>query len=437
MREPIDVDLLTRVEGEGSIHLRFGADGLDAVEFRIGEAPRMFEALLVGRSMHEVPDIVARICGICPVAHQVTACLALEAGAEVEVPEATRRLRDLLYLGEWISSHALHLFLLEVPDHLGVPDVFHLARDNPRLVEDGFALKKLGDALAAAVGGRAVHPVNVRPGGFFTHPDRAGLCDLVPRLEEGLERMERHLDALVAHPLPELSRPLPHVAVRGASGYPLSEGWITSTGGSSIPASGFSGHFAEHQVPGSNALHCRLDGQVYATGPLARLLLGFDRLLPRARSAARRMGFTPNDRLALPFWTGRARAVEILHALEAAQAAIEAGIPTPAAPSAPWPPGRPGSGAAATEAPRGMLVHRYTWDDAGRILTARIVPPTSQNLGAIEADLRALGPRLLAGDRDAAVHLAERAVRNHDPCISCATHLVTVDWGEARPARAR
>ena len=131
MREPIDVDLLTRVEGEGSIHLRFGADGLDAVEFRIGEAPRMFEALLVGRSMHEVPDIVARICGICPVAHQVTACLALEAGAEVEVPEATRRLRDLLYLGEWISSHALHLFLLEVPDHLGVPDVFHLARDNP------------------------------------------------------------------------------------------------------------------------------------------------------------------------------------------------------------------------------------------------------------------------------------------------------------------
>ncbi|MEO1091273.1 MAG: nickel-dependent hydrogenase large subunit, partial [Pseudomonadota bacterium] len=174
----IKVDALARVEGEGALYLRMRNGEVEDVRLSIYEPPRFFEALLRGRHFTEAPDITARICGICPVAYQMSAVGAMEAAAGVEVSAVIRDLRRLLYCGEWLQSHALHVFLLHAPDFLGMDDGFAMARDHPALLQRGLRLKKVGTDLIERVGGRAVHPVNVRVGGFHASPSRQSLLDL-------------------------------------------------------------------------------------------------------------------------------------------------------------------------------------------------------------------------------------------------------------------
>ena len=421
------VGTLARVEGEGAMHIEFRDGVVTDVQLRIYEPPRFYEAFLRGRAHTEPPDITARICGICPVAYQMSSCWAIEDACGVTVTDEIRLLRRLLYCGEWIESHALHVFLLHAPDFLGYDGAIEMAADHPDIVERGLRMKKAGNDLMDTVGGRSVHPINVRVGGFYRMPSRQELRALRPRLERARDEALQTVQLVAGFDFPEMEQPYEYLALRAEEGYPIETGSVVTSSGGAFAVHEFTDHIAEFHVAHSNALHARLDGaqEPYAVGPLARYSLNFDRLSPVARDAATDAGLEPICRN--PFRSIIVRAVELVEAYTEALRIID-GWTDGAAPSVAVPP-RSGEGFGASEAPRGVLFHRYVIDDAGIIEDAQIVPPTSQNQRCVEASLRTMVLAWSDLDDHALLHRCEQAIRNYDPCISCATHFLdlTVD----------
>jgi len=415
------VDYLARVEGEGALHVRVRRGQVVEVQLRIFEPPRFFEAFLRGRSYLEAPDITARICGICPVAYQMSAVHAIEDAFRVRVEGPLRALRRLIYCGEWVESHALHVFLLHAPDFLGYQDAIQMSRDHPGVVERGLQLKRIGNEVVSLLGGREIHPVNVRVGGFYRLPSRGELMGLAGRLERARELALEAVRWAASLPFPDFEEDYVFVALRHPEEYPMNEGRIVASTGLDIPVQEYEAYFQEEQVPHANALHSLLKGVgPYMVGPLARFNLNFDRLSPLAREAAREVGLTPPCRN--PFRSIVVRCLEILHACDEALGIIRDYSP-PESPYVEVIP-REGEGYGCTEAPRGILYHRYRFAPDGTILEAKIVPPTAQNQRRMEEDLwRFIPPRLGLPHPDLTWQ-CEQLIRNYDPCISCATHFL-------------
>jgi len=417
----LHVPVLARVEGEASMHVVVYDGRVSEVELRIFEPPRFFEALLRGRAFTEPPDITARICGICPVAYQMSACQAIEDACGASVPQPLQDLRRLLYCGEWIESHALHIYLLHAPDFLGYESAIDLARDRRDLVERGLRLKKAGNAILAVLGGRSIHPVNVRVGGFFRLPTATELRGLRATLAGALQDALATVELVAGFDFPDFSHDFEYLALRPAQGYPIEAGQVVTSGGLAFPAAEFDAHVTEEQVRHSHALHARLHGtDPYLTGPLARYAVNSAALSPLAAQAARDAGLGSVCRN--PFRSIIVRAVEVTYACEEALRIIDSWEGA-AAPSVAVKP-RAGTGYGATEAPRGLLYHRYQLDADGTITDARIVPPTSQNQISIEHDLRAFVQPRLGLPAGELTRQCEQAIRNYDPCISCATHFL-------------
>ena len=421
------VGTLARVEGEGAMHIEYRDGVVTDVQLRIYEPPRFYEAFLRGRSFTEPPDITARICGICPVAYQMSSCWAIEDACGIEVTEEIQLMRRLLYCGEWIESHALHIFLLHAPDFLGYDGAIEMAADYPEVVERGLRMKKAGNDLMDTVGGRSVHPVNVRVGGFYRMPTRLELRALRSRLERARDEAIETVRLVAGFDFPDMEQPYEYLSLRAERGYPIESGSVVTSSGGAFAVQDFTKHIQEFHVAHSNALHASLDDSPdpYVVGPLARYSLNSDRLSPVARDAAREAGLGPTCRN--PFRSIVVRAVELVEAYTEALRIIDAWIDG-ASPSVPVPP-RAGEGFGASEAPRGVLFHRYVLDDAGIIRDAQIVPPTSQNQPSVEADLRTMVEAWSDLDDHALLHRCEQTIRNYDPCISCATHFLdlTVD----------
>ncbi|MGZ3642188.1 MAG: Ni/Fe hydrogenase subunit alpha [Candidatus Limnocylindrales bacterium] len=424
-----EVEELTRVEGEGSLRLRMrGSEVLEA-RLSIFEAPRYFEQIVLGRTPDEVIDIVARICGICPVAYQMSAVHAFEDLYEVEVDPEVRRLRRLFYCGEWLESHALHVYLLHAPDFLGYDSAVALARDFRPLVERGLRLRRAGDSIIAAIGGRPIHPVSVRVGGFSRAPRRSELAALRPLLEQALEDAVATVRWAATFETPAMTRVARLVALQHPDEYPFNDGRIVSSDGLDLAPSAWRGAFSEYQVEGSNALYARAtDGSAYLLGPSARVTLAAEQLHPLARHELERTGLAGEIERNI-FRSIVARGIELVHAAAEALDIVD-GYHVPTESCAPWK-ARPGVAAWATEAPRGLLFHRYELDERGRIAAAQIVPPTSQNQAAIEADLRVFAPAVLRLSHVEAQRQLEQLVRSYDPCISCATHFLDLSVEEA------
>ncbi len=420
----IRTDYLARVEGEGAMYVRLDGREVAEVKLRIYEPPRFFEALLRGRSFTEAPDITARICGICPVAYQMSAVRAMEDACGVAIDSGPLRdLRRLLYCGEWMESHSLHVYMLHAPDFLGYTGAVEMARDHREIVEQGLQMKKAGNALMALVGGREIHPINVRVGGFYRAPTRVQLRSLTEELQRARETALATVRWAASLPFPDVRCEPELVALSEPGAYPIDLGRIVSDEGLDLPTAEFDAHFLEEHVEHSNALHARIrERGAYLTGPLARYALSSQELRPLARQAAREAGLGPVCRN--PFQSIVVRAVELVQASDEALAIIDR-YEEPDAPAVEVIPRR-ATGHGATEAPRGMLYHRYEIDDDGTILDARIVPPTSQNQLAIEDDLRAVVEREMDLPDERLSLLCEQAIRNHDPCISCATHFLTL-----------
>jgi coenzyme F420-reducing hydrogenase alpha subunit len=420
----IKVDALARVEGEGAIFVKARGNKVEEVRLRIYEPPRFFEAFLRGRAFSEAPDLTARICGICPVAYMMSAIHAMEDALGVRVEEPVRSLRRLLYCGEWIESHSLHIYLLHAPDFLGYEDAIRMAKDHPEEVTRGLELKKTGNDLLRLLGGREIHPINVRVGGFYRLPRPSEFEALVERLKRARDQALETVQWVSTFDFPDFEHDYEFVALRHPSEYPFNEGRIVSNKGLDVSVREYEDHFAEEHVPHSTALHSALKGRgAYFVGPMARYALNQERLSPLARQAAREAGLGPDCRN--PFRSIVVRAVETLFACEEALRIIGSYEPSgpPAVPLAP----HAGVGHGCTEAPRGILYHRYRLDPAGAILEAKIVPPTSQNQKAIEEDMRRFVESRLSLSNERLRWQCEQAVRNYDPCISCATHFLKLE----------
>ena len=421
----LDRGPLARVEGEGSLRVAVRDGIVTDVALDIFEPPRFFEALLRGRRAEEAPDITARICGICPVAYQMSACAAIEDAYGVVVDERITALRRLLYCGEWIQSHALHVYLLHAPDFLGCADAVELAERDRGAVERGLALKRTGNLLMEAVGGRAVHPVNVRLGGFYRAPHPDALRALLDPLRRARDAAVDTVAWVAGFDVPDVEGDYRFVALGGAGHYPIEAGRVVSSDGLDTTPAGLAELVEEEHVARSTALHARIDGRPYLTGPLARFALNASLLPEPARAAAAAAGLEAPCRN--PFRSIVVRAVELVFACHEAIRLIEDYAP-PSPPSvAVVDEGRAVSGSGATEAPRGLLLHHYEVAADGTIAMARIVPPTSQNQLTIEDDLRRVVADGLELDDEALGLRCEQAVRNHDPCISCAAHFLHLE----------
>jgi sulfhydrogenase subunit alpha len=420
----IRVPVLTRVEGEGALDLRIDDGAITQLRLRIFEPPRFFEKFLEGRHYSEIPDMVARICGICPVAYQVTAAQALETLYNVELSPWARAMRRVFYCGEWIQSHSLHIHLLAAPDFFGCASAIELAKIAPDEVRRGLRLQALGNSLMDLFGARSVHPVGVCIGGFHGAPSEARIREIREQIAAALPDAEALIRWAAAIPVPHHDQVFVSVAVRDPHDYAIERGGIVASDGLAIGPDAWDAHFAERQVPHSTALYAAYHGQPYLVGPLARLNLNHDRLPPRVRA------LLAGTDLALPsrnvFHSLVARAVEILLALTEAHRLLE----NYRVPDSPWVPVTPRAGVAqgCTEAPRGLLWHRYEMDAEGCVVSARIVPPTSQNQARIEEDLRLSLTNFGLDQPDDALRLhCEKVIRNYDPCISCATHFLTLN----------
>jgi sulfhydrogenase subunit alpha len=417
----IKVDYLARVEGEGALLVKIKNGAVTDVNFRIFEPPRFFEAFLRGRDFREAPDLTSRICGICPIAYQMSAVHAMEDACRVKVGGQLRALRRLVYCGEWMESHTLHIYLLHAPDFLGYESAIHMAGDFAPIIQRGLQLKKAGNEIVSTLGGRAVHPINVRVGGFHRVPTKQELAPLAERLKWARDAALETVRWVATMPFPDFEQDYEFVALRHAEEYPFNEGRIVSNRGLDIAAGEFDEHVTEEQVAHSNALHATLNGRgAYFLGPMARYSLNFDRLSAPAQNAAREAGLGPT--CTNPFKSIIVRSVEVLWACDEALRIIE-NYEMPDAPAVEVTP-RAATGYGVTEAPRGLLYHRYRLDEQGHILDAKIVPPTSQNQKTIEDDLRRFIPPRVELPNEQLTWQCEQAIRNYDPCISCATHFL-------------
>ncbi|MGW0981827.1 Ni/Fe hydrogenase subunit alpha [Streptomyces xiamenensis] len=441
----LHVGALSRVEGEGELRLRVDGARITEARLRIYEPPRFFEAFLRGRAHTEPPDITARVCGICPVAYQMSSCQAIEDVCGVAVTGQLAALRRLLYCGEWIESQTLHIHLLHAPDFLGHSGAIEMARHHRPHVERGLRIKQAGNAIVELLGGRAIHPINVKLGGFHRVPTRTELAPLAERLRRAREDAWHTVEWVAGFDFPDAGADEEFLALAQPGTYAMDSGIPTAMAAPSsaglspessralptraFPVRDFERHVAEHQVPGSTALYSSLDGKRHLTGPLARYAISGRWLSTVAREAAHAAGLgDPRHGTVCrnPFRSILVRAVEVVHALEEALRLVT-DYSAPAVPSLPVPP-RAGTGYGATEAPRGLLYHRYVLDAQGTITDAALIPPTAQNQSAIEEHLRHVAQSFLDRhpdpDDEQLRLLCERAIRNHDPCISCSAHFL-------------
>lgn len=420
----INVPALARVEGEGALDLRIEDGSITDLRLRIYEPPRFFEKFLEGRSHQDVIDSVARICGICPVAYQMSAVQAIESVFGIVPSQWVRDMRRVMYCGEWIQSHSLHVHMLAAPDFLGCTSVIEMAREHDAEVRRGLRLQELGNDLIALFGGRSVHPVGVCAGGFFKAPSQVSVSAIARRLEEAWEDTDDLIRWTASLDFPDDEQGFTCVALRNDDEYAINSGRIVSDRGLDLPIEDYQSRFAEHQAPHSTALHSLLDGEPYLVGPLARINLNLDQL--PAAVIAPLAGLSVDFPSRNMFHSIVARAIEIRLAIHEALEILR-GYAMPDEPRASVEPA-PGVGFGCTEAPRGLLWHRYELDDRGHVVSADIVPPTSQNQARIEQDLRdsiqTFGLEQPA--EDLRLH-AETVIRNYDPCISCSTHFLKMN----------
>ncbi len=428
MSTTIRIEHLARVEGHGGVTVVVEDGAVSDVRFDVFEGARLVETLVRGRSYEDVSQILSRICAICSVAHALTSIKATERAFGVEVSPQTKALRDLLFRGENIESHALHLFFLALPDYLGYPSAVALAKDYPDAVKIALRLKQLGNTIQEVIGGRAVHPVNAIVGGFGRVPAEEQLISLREALLAGIADCRAAMDLLVTLPAANYCHTdTVFAALDSTGGYGYFHGdevTIVANGQRiQIPGDAYLSFTNEKAVPHSHAKHSSFNGRPYMVGALARLTAHHDKLDARAHGVMARLGLTLPSRD--PMDNNKAQAVELsadLHlALETVDQLLSSGVPDE--PPVAFQP-RAGTGTAITEAPRGILIHSYRYDDEGKVASADVITPTALNAASVEDHLRCSVRQAGTYETVELTKRLEMIVRAYDPCISCSVHLV-------------
>lgn len=416
----INVEHLTRVEGHGNIVVKASDGKVEEARWEVTESPRFFEVMLRGRPWTDAHVLASRICGICSVSHQIASIRATEAAFGITPSEQTWLLRKLLYDGEVIESHVLHFYFLAAPDLLGAGSVFPLAKSNKDVVARALRLKKLGNETMEVVGGRTVHPQAAQVNGFGRLPSTQQLLQLRQKYEEALEDLEATVQLFSTFELPDFARETEFIALKDPAEFALISGDISSTDTGITAVSDYLGVTNEYCVPQSTAKFTKNARESYAVGALARINNNYDQLRPVAKRACDRLGLKPVCHN--PFMNNVAQLVETVHVVEEGIEMIDRLVDRGLEEEERSVGVRVGRGVGAVEAPRGLLIHDYTYDAAGYIVAANCIIPTNQNHASIQHDLEALVPRYMDRGEDEVRLLCEMLVRSYDPCISCSTH---------------
>ncbi|MBL8879532.1 MAG: Ni/Fe hydrogenase subunit alpha [Phycisphaerales bacterium] len=426
----IDVKEISRVEGHGNLSVRLDDGEITRLELQITESPRFFESFLRGRRWHEAPHICGRICGICSITHTTAAAKAIEAACGITITEQTRRLRELLLMGEIIQSHVLHLCFLAIPDYFGVDSIIPLASSHPEVVKRALRLKKLANEVGRVVAGRHIHPPGFQVGGFSRVPTEGELRSLLSQLCAARSDVSKLVELISRLTRVAFDRETEYVALKAGGGYALYEGeLLSSLRGAALPVAHYREQVCERVVEHSAAKHASSpNSPSYFVGALARFNLSHTQLHKQAIDAARLLHLSAPAHS--PFANNLAQCVEIVHCLETAIEISELLLADGLRCESPVKPARFGRGVGAIEAPRGVLFHEFELDDDGLIRDTNLVIPTGQNLANIENDLREYVRQLLAARMERAdiTRRLEMLIRAYDPCISCATHFLDIDW---------
>lgn len=422
----ISLHHVTRVEGHGNIVVDMDQGVLQQCKLEIIEAPRFFEAMLRERYYHQAHSLAARICGICAVAHTTTALRAVEKALGVELTEQTTLLRKLNYLGEILDSHLLHIYMLVAPDLLGTESVISLAESSPDIVLRALRMKKLAGEICKAIGGRHTHPIAMAVGGFTHFPSDNEIYTLRERLDAAGRDIEDTITDFQGLKLPDFERDTEYMALTKDDEYCFIDGTIASTDGGAWPVEQYRQVTNETITAHSSAKHTRHQRNSYMVGALARFNLNHRQLHPKAQSTALALNLSP--KCANPFKNTIAQIVELVHCYENAILFLDQLMERKIIFEEPAHPRRlSGEGVGACEAPRGTLYHHFTIR-AGYLSEANCIIPTGQNLANIEADMRSLVPLVIHRTPQEITHSLEMLVRAYDPCISCSTHALEVDF---------
>ena len=421
----IEVHYLTRVEGHGNIHVEIEGGRLQSYRWEIPEAPRFFEAMVRGQSYMDVAHITSRICGICSIGHTLCALQAVENALGVRPSEQTLLLRKLLLHGETVQSHILHAGYLAAPDFLGAPSVVPLVGTHREVVLTVIRLHRLANEWSDLIGGRTTHPINAVVGGWTSLPTEEQLADLRRRLEAAMPEAWALVDVFKTFSIPDFTRDTEYIALRHPEEYAFYEGDIVSTDGGAVAPADYRQRIIEFIVPYSTAKRARSDHRSgYAVGALARFNNNYDLLTPGAKKAAETLGLRPI--CCNPFMNTVAQVVEVVHALEDGRQLIDRLLERGLRVEDRAVPVRAGTGVGAVEVPRGLLIHEYTLDEAGKVTAANLIIPTGQNHQNIEDDMGMLVPQIIERPQEEVRLMLEMLVRAYDPCISCSTHLLQV-----------
>ena len=431
MSEKINIDVhhITRVEGHGNIVLRAGDGTIEKLEWQVPEAPRFFEAMVRGRMWDEIQPIVCRICGICSVAHSLAAIKAIEDAMGVEISEQTDKLRMLAHYAEQLESHSLHVGYLVAPDLLGVKSVVPLTSSHPDEVKTIIAIHRAANQWMELIGGRMTHPVSFRIGGFGKLPTERELSNLKKSIEDTIPRLERLAEVVLslAGNIPNFERQTENIALVQPETYTFYHGNIGSTDTDEIvDIHNFESVANEYVCPQSTAKWTRWHRDSYLVGALARFNLNAEYLLPMASRTAKAFGLKKG--CCNPYMNNVAQLVECFQVVEHSLQILDELLSEGIKPECPQVEERAGMGVGCVEAPRGILFHRYAFDEDGRCVSANMCIPTNQNHGNIQKDFEVLVPQIMDRGQDDIRQMLEMLVRAYDPCISCSTHYLDVKF---------
>jgi sulfhydrogenase subunit alpha len=423
----VNVHHLTRVEGHGNIVVDVKNGELLKCEMQIVEAPRFFEAMLRGRPYYEASHITSRICGICATGHATASLRATENALGVEISEQTELLRKLVFHGEIIDSHVLHVYMLVAPDFFGVGSVLPLATSHPEVVKRALRIKKLSGDLCAMVSGRHTHPIAMTVGGFTHLPTIKELLAMKEYLIAAREDVDETIALLKTLPWPQFERETEYVSLKKDDEYAFIDGVIATTDGFTYEIPDYRQVTNETCVPHSTAKHTRHNRESYMVGALARFNNNYDQLHPRAKAAADELGMKPI--VSNSFFNSAAQAIEIVHCIEDSILLIDKLVDRGIKEEPLYQfQGKGGEGVGSCDVPRGILFHNYIIDDDGLIQGANCIIPTNQNYANMEADMRALVPQILDRSQEEITLMMEMLIRAYDPCISCSTHFLNVEF---------
>ncbi len=422
-RREVKVNYMARVEGETALDITINGNEVEDLQLKLYEPPRFFQAFLIGRHFEEVPDLVARICGICPVSHMLVSMEAIEDALNVVPSAETLRLRELLALSQWIQSHTLHTYMLAAPDYLGYPSAIEMASKHRGIVEQALRLKRLGNDLTVLIGGREIHPVTAIIGGFTYAPDKDAVMTMITRLKKAKEDVNDMIALAAGLPLPDFHRDMEFISLKGKNRYPILKGTLASNKGLEAPKEEYRQHIQERHVTHSNALFSSVkDRGSFIVGPLSRVNQNFSLLSPDAKKAASSNGLNyPSDNT---FDSIPARALETMWAIDRS---IELLQELNLRPDQAFIETKAGTGYGLHEAPRGLLYHYYRINKEGLIEDADIVAPTAHNAYNIEEDMRKMVPEMLDLSDAELTLRCEMLVRAYDPCFSCSVHALKVN----------